>query len=172
MSYWRAFAIFLALPLLAACGSMGDWGAQPDQPAASAAAPAVAAPDTVTLRLAEAAEKAATALNTISGVEQMRSPAPDVDDYSAAPPELMEPVTITWVGPAEQFLQMMAARAGYQFRVLGARPTASVTITVDEYQQPLIKLVKSAALQMTGRADIVLDASHRALEMRYAASEE
>jgi hypothetical protein len=169
MGYARALIFTLLLPLLAACSGVG-WpsASSGGGGSASGSSATVAAADTVTLRLAEAAEKAATALNNISSVEQARTGQLPVDDYSMAPPELMEPVTITWVGPAEQFLQMAAARAGYQFSVVGARPGAVVTVTIDEYQQPLIKLIKSAALQVTGRADVILDASQRVLEVRYA----
>jgi len=163
MSSYRLAILICFAASLAGCSSVSTWSSSD-----GAARPAVAAPDTVTLRLAEAAEKAAGALNNISSVEQMKYGTPEADDYSAAPPELLEPVTITWIGPAEQFLQMMAGRAGYRFEVLGARPAAPVTVSIDEYQQPLVKLVKSAALQVTGRADVVLDAGRRVLEVRYA----
>lgn len=131
------------------------------------AAPALAAPDVVTLRLAEAAERAASALDNISRVEQAQRPSPPVDDYSMAPPELQEPVSITWTGPAEQLLTTLATRVGYGFRSVGAAPVAPLIVRVDEYQQPLIKLIKSASLQVTGKADVVVDASRQIVELRY-----
>lgn len=149
--------------------------------------PALAAPDTVTLRLAEAAEKAANSLDSISRVEQNTAPtAPntmgtlggqmggqmpsnsDAEDLAGAPPELTAPVTIAWTGPVEPFLSVLAQRAGYTFHTSGAKPPVPVTVTVDAYNQPLLKVIKSAALQVAGKADVVLDASRQAVEVRYA----
>lgn len=159
--------ILLGAMLLATVGACAEMQ-QSKNASSNGAAPALAAPDVVTLRLAEAAERAATALDNISRVEQAQHVAPPVDDYSMAPPELQEPVSITWVGPVEQFLTTMANRIGYGFRSIGAQPPAPLIVRIDEYQQPLIKLVKSASLQVTGKADVVLDASRQIVELRYA----
>jgi len=157
----------------------------------SAPPPALAAPDTVTLRLAEAAEKAAGSLDSIARIGQAATPpasAPgmlpgtlgggmtpnptaansDAEDMAVAPPELVAPVTISWTGPVESFLKTMAQRAGYSFHASGAKPPVPVTVTIDAYNQPLLKVIKSAALQVTGKADVVLDASRQAVEVRYA----
>ena len=156
----------------------GSWiqGRENTQPA-----PALAAPDTVTLRLAEAAEKAANSLDSISriapSVVQSNGsgilPSPtttntDAEDMAAAPPELTAPVTISWSGPIEPFLSSMAQRAGYSFHASGAKPPVPVTVTIDAYNQPLLKVIKSAALQVAGKADVVLDAGRQAMEVRYA----
>lgn len=134
--------------------------------------PALAAPDTVTLRLAEAAEKAANSLDNISRIEQVRTPmaqpANADDDIAGAPPELAEPVTITWTGPLERYMQAMASRAGYSFRTIGSPPPVPLTVAIDVHQQPLLNAIKSAALQVSGRADVVLDASRQSIEVRYA----
>lgn len=154
---------------MTACNDMQSTNGGPRT--VNGAAPALAAPDVVTLRLAEAAERAASALDNISRVEQAQKGAPPAEDYSMAPAELQEPVSITWTGPVEQFLRTMAARIGYGFRSIGAPPPVPLTVRIDEYQQPLIKLVKSASLQVTGKADVVLDASRQTLELRYAPTE-
>lgn len=153
---------------MAACNDMQNNGGPRT---VNGSAPALAAPDVVTLRLAEAAERAASALDNISRVEQAQKGAPPAEDYSMAPAELQEPVSITWTGPAEQFLRTMSARIGYGFRSIGAPPPVPLTVRIDEYQQPLIKLIKSASLQLTGKADVVLDASRQTLELRYAPTE-
>lgn len=164
--------IFLAIALALTLGACAENQSRPATGANNGAAPALAAPDVVTLRLAEAAERAASALDNISRVEQAQRTAPPAEDYSMAPPELQEPVSITWTGPAEQFLRTMANRLGYGYRSIGAGPPVPLTIRIDEYQQPLIKLVRSASLQLTGKADVVLDASRRTLELRYAPTDD
>ncbi len=153
---------------LAACTSMGG---NNDPYSPKNGGPTIAAPDTVTLRLAEAAEKAATSLDKIAHVEQVRTPLPagsESDDLAGAPPELMEPVTITWYGPVEKFLATMAGRIGYRFTTTGAPPPVTLSINIDVYNQPLVKVLKSAALQVTGKADVVVDASRQLVEVRYA----
>lgn len=165
--FMPVMALALSAVLLTACEGAAVSGSGPRTN--TGAMPALAAPDVVTLRLAEAAERAASALDTISRVEQAQKPAPPAEDYSLAPPELLEPVSITWTGPAEQFLRTMANRIGYGYRSLGAPPPVPLTVRVDEYQQPIIKLIRSASLQLTGKADVVLDASRRTLEVRYTA---
>lgn len=167
MGYSHKLFLGVALALLvSACSDMhSSSNASSVSPSSG---PALAAPDVVTLRLAEAAERAAMALDNIAQVEQAQKGVPPADDYSMAPPELLEPVTITWTGPAELFVRAMANRAGYAFSTSGAPPPVPLTVRIDEYQQPLIKLVKSAALQVTGKADIVLNASNHTIELRYA----
>lgn len=161
---FAALAFMGTVLLLSACTDIrGD--------RAVTAGPAIAAPDTVTLRLAEAAEKAANSLNNISMVEQARTPLPpgsEADDLAGAPPELMEPVTITWTGPVERFLTTMANRIGYSFRTTGAPSPVPLTVTINVYNQPLVKVIKSSALQVTGKADVVMDASRQLIELRYA----
>ena len=89
---------------------------------------------------------------------------------SGAPPELAAPVTISWNGPVEALLKVLAQRAGYGFTTSGHKPPVPLTIAVDAYQQPLIEVIKSAALQVAGKADVVLDAASQRIEVRYAAT--
>lgn len=168
----RALAACLLL-LTAACAEMdsGDSWAKWKSEGAKPNGPALAAPDTVTLRLAEAAEKAATSLDNISRVEQVRTPLPggsEADDMAGAPPELMEPVSIAWTGPLERFMSAMANRVGYSFRTSGSPPPVTVTVQVNAYNEPVIRVIRSAALQVTGKADVVVDASRQLVEVRYA----
>ena len=78
--------------------------------------PLVAENDPVSLRIAQAAEKASKSLDTIAGIEQYRTPMPPMEDFSGAPPALAQPVTVTWSGPAEQIVQTLALKAGYRYR--------------------------------------------------------
>jgi len=54
----------------------------------------VASPDKVSLMLAEAADKASNALETLAAVEQSRAPAVAVQPIHNAPPELKRAITI------------------------------------------------------------------------------
>src|SRR5277367_5356972 len=61
--------------------------------------PVATEPDIVTVKLAQAADKASKALDTISGIEQQRNPAtPPIEDYTNVPANLMQPVSLRWSG--------------------------------------------------------------------------
>src|ERR1700689_3644188 len=71
--------------------------------------PVATEPDIVTVKLAQAADKASKALDSIAGIEQQRSPAtPPLEDYAGAPPNLMQPISIRWSGGIEPIAKTLA----------------------------------------------------------------
>jgi defect-in-organelle-trafficking protein DotD len=132
--------------------------------------PVATEPDLVSHRIAQAAEKAAHSLDTIAGIDQMRSPViPSEPDYSSAPPTMTQTITVKWTGPIEQMLQTLATRAGLRFRVSGNRPPVALTISVDSYQKPMIDVLRDIGLQAGRRADVRVDPTGSVIEIRYAA---
>jgi defect-in-organelle-trafficking protein DotD len=131
--------------------------------------PVATEPDIVTAKLEAAADKASRALDSIAGIEQQRAPAsPPVEDYTGAPANLTQPVTIRWSGPIEQISKSLAERAGLRFRVTGAIPPVPLTVNLDVYQQPLIHVLRDIGLQAGQRADLAVDAQNGVVEIRYA----
>lgn len=130
--------------------------------------PVATEPDLVSTRIATAAEKASQALGTIAGIEQYKNPAPPVEDYSSAPANLTQPVTIKWTGPVDQIVRTLASRAGMEFRVKGKHPPVPISVTVDVYQQPLIGVLRDIGLQSGSRADLAVDSRGSVVEISYA----
>ena len=131
--------------------------------------PVATEPDVVSTRIAQAAEKAAAALDTISGIEQARAPAmPAPDDYSNAPAALNQPITVKWSGPAEQLVETLAARGGMRFQSKGNRPGVPLMISVNVYQKPMIEVLRDIGLQIGRRADITVNGMNNVIEIRYA----
>lgn len=128
----------------------------------------VASPDRVSLMLAEAADKASTALETLAAVEQEKSPAVAVQPIHNAPPELMRAMTITWYGPAEQLTRKLADRAGYTFITIGDKPPIPLTVSIDVENKPVIDTLRGVGLQLGMRADIKVDSVRRMVELHYA----
>src|SRR5262249_27667712 len=65
--------------------------------------PVATEPDIVTAKLEQAADKASRALDSIANIEQARGPvSPPVENFSDAPMNLSQPITIRWSGPIEQ----------------------------------------------------------------------
>src|SRR5262245_15203074 len=67
----------------------------------------VAAPDAVSARLAEAADRASLSLEKLAAVEAARGPSAAVSPAGNAPAELRRAVTVNWVGPVEPITKTM-----------------------------------------------------------------
>jgi defect-in-organelle-trafficking protein DotD len=152
-----------AVFLLAGCA---DW----DQPVTK---PIATEPDIVTVKLAQAADKASKALDAIANIEQQQNPAaPPLQSADAeASPNLMQPVSLRWSGPIELVGRTLADRAGLRFRVKGNQPAVPVVVNVDAYQQPIVHVLRDIGLQAGSRADLAVDQNEGVIEVRYAAAD-
>lgn len=123
--------------------------------------------DPVHRRIAEAAERASAALNTMSLIDQQRMPVDTAPDVLDAPVELQQPVTVSWTGPLESLVQLMAETAGYQFRVIGYPPTTPLIVTVNAVEERLVDVLRDTGLQVGMQAEIAVSAEGRVIEVRY-----
>lgn len=128
----------------------------------------VANPDKVSLMLAEAADKASNALQTLAAVEQSNAPAVAVAPIHNAPPELMRAMTITWYGPAEALLKKLADRASYSFITVGNEPPVPLVVNMDIENRPVIDTLRDVGLQLGVRGDVKVDSMRRMVELHYA----
>lgn len=128
----------------------------------------VTEPDRVSLMLAEAADKASNALETLAAVEQSKSPGVSVEPINNAPSELMRAMTITWIGPAEGLVKRAADRAGYTYLALGDEPPSPLTVNIDAENMPVIDILRDVGLQLGVRADVKVDGTRRMVELHYA----
>lgn len=131
--------------------------------------PQVAAqPDKVSAMLAEAADRASVALETLAAVEQARTPAIAVGPIENAPPELERAITVNWAGPVEPITRKLADRAGYTFQTIGTPPAVPTVVSVDVENRPVIDVLRSIGLQLGSRADVRVDGARRVVEIHYA----
>lgn len=158
MRAWIPLTALAVLGALAACGPI-DKSYNPQ---------IVASPDKASMMLAEAADRASVALETLAAVEQARSPDIAVAPIADAPAELRRAMTLNWVGPVEPVSKTLADRAGYEFRIVGDQPPVPVVVSIDEENMPIIDILRSIGLQLGRRADIKVDAQNRAVEIHYA----
>jgi defect-in-organelle-trafficking protein DotD len=131
--------------------------------------PVVATPSPVAIRLADAADKAANALQSLAAVEQTRTPAPLPPITPVEPhDELEKPMTVTWTGPASPLLLRLATRVGYQYEQIGTIPATPVTVTVNVVEQPILEILRDIGMQAGSRANLVVDANRHVVEFEYA----
>ena len=155
----RGMALLLIALALAGCSSATG----------SSTSPIATEPDLVSTRLAQAAEKAAKAMDTISGIEQERSPQISLaNNFADASPALLQPITIKWSGPIEQITETLAVRAGMHFQSIGNLSGVPLVVNLNVYQKPLIEVLKDVGLQAGRRADISVNNVSNTIEIRYA----
>jgi defect in organelle trafficking protein DotD len=128
----------------------------------------VAQPDKVSMMLAEAADKASNALETLAAVEQKRTPAAQVPAIVGAPAELNRAVTLNWVGPVDQITKLLADKASYRFVTLGAVPATPVVVNINVTNKPVIEVLRSVGLQLGARADVYVDSAEKLVALTYA----
>ncbi|TVQ81757.1 MAG: hypothetical protein EA357_12035 [Micavibrio sp.] len=127
----------------------------------------VAEPDGVSLRLAASVDRASTALQTLAAVEQSRTPLASVSPVKDAPRELLRTVSVEWVGPIEPITQRLAERVGYKFNIIGLQPPVPVIVTLNTAEKPVIDVLRDIGLQSGQRADIIVDAELKTVEVSY-----
>jgi len=167
-------ASFAAL-LLTGCSDMqARWDAMFSSSPPPEVKPVATEPDVVTVKLAQAADKASKALDSIANIEQQKNPAVPAmqDDYANASPNLMQPVTLRWSGPIEQVSRTLAERAGLRFRIKGREPAVPLVVNVDAYQEPILHILRDLGLQAGTRADLAIDQNEGVVEVRYAAADQ
>jgi defect in organelle trafficking protein DotD len=171
--------VFCAALLMAGCSDLrsnwDSWTSSGPSVDSSAGKSVVATePDIVSVKLAQAADKASKALDSIANIEQQRNPAvpPVQNDYANASASIMQPVSLRWTGPVEKVARVLAERAGLRFRVMGRTPDIPVVVTVDVYQQPILHVLRDIGLQVGSRADLSVDQKEGVVEVHYAAADQ
>lgn len=128
----------------------------------------VAEPDTVDLMLADAADRATRALETLAAMEQTQMPIKPVAVVPDAPQELQRAVTFDWTGPVEPLVEELARKAGYQYGVIGNKPVTPITVSMNVTNKPLINVLRDIGIQMGARADLKVNGPARMIEIQYA----
>lgn len=157
---------FLFLPML--CGLALTSGCSNTQTFSSGSPQIVASPDSVSIMLAESADRASTALETLAAVEQARTPATSMSPIDDVPQELRRTITVNWVGPIEPIAKTLADRAGYSFLVLGNEPSIPVVVSVDAANSRVVDILRDIGLQLGKRGDVKVDARSRMVEIYYS----
>ena len=149
----------LLLGSLSACSNALPWSYDTTHPV-------VATPDSVSVRLADAADKAAASLQSLAAIQQAQTPAPLPPATPAdAHDELNRTMTVAWSGPAAPLLQRLATHVGYRFEQIGGTPTSPQIVTIQVIEQPIIEIMRDVGLQMGSKGTVVVDAKRHVVEL-------
>ncbi len=124
-------------------------------------------PDPVALKLSSAVDRASAALQTLAAVEQHKTPLATVSSVSNVPKELLRTISVEWTGPLEPIVKTVANRAGYRFSILGAKPPVPIVVQVRSVEKTVIDVLRDIGLQSGTRADVVVDADRKIVEINY-----
>ena len=130
----------------------------------------VAEPNSVDVMIADAADRATRALETLADIENTRTPVKSIATIPNAPQELQRAVTFEWTGPAEPLVQELARKAGYNYNTVGSQPPLPLLVNVKATNKPLIEALRDIGMQMGARADLKVDGELRMMEIHYAAT--
>ncbi len=124
----------------------------------------VAAEDPAVLRLVEAATRAERALLALArdGGEMNASPP------RVVPEELLQKVSVDWIGPLEPLAADLAERAGYRFTRSGPPPVRPHMVTIHARGTPLVLVLRDAGLQAGDTVRLVVDARAREIRVERA----
>jgi defect-in-organelle-trafficking protein DotD len=128
----------------------------------------VVEPENVTMRLAAAADRASSALDSLAAIEQTRTPTDLPPLAASAPLELRRSITVNWIGPIEPIAKQLADRASYQLNITGNKPETPVIVSLNVRNQPVIESLRDLGLQLGGRAELKVDPNLKVIEVSYA----
>ena len=128
----------------------------------------VAEPNSVDVMIADAADRATRALETLADIENTKSPVKSVAVVPNAPQELQRAVTFEWTGPVEPLVNELSKKAGYNYSTVGDAPSLPIIVNLRATNQPLIDVLRSIGLQMGARGDLKVNGQARVMEIHYA----
>ena len=123
--------------------------------------------------IAAALDRASRANDVVAGAEaaviapERAGPGQDRPAGVRLTPELLQTVNIDWHGPVEPMLAALAARANYEFRVVGKPPATPVMVSLKRQRTPLFELVRESGIVIHEHGDVALSMAARRIELRY-----
>lgn len=163
--YISIFSVLACTFLLVACSSSGP--AKKISKFSNDTPQIAAAPDSVSAMLADAADRASNALETLAAVEHYRAPGANLSPIDNAPVKLRRAVTVNWIGPVETITKTLADRASYSFQAIGTPPPVPVVVSIDAENKPVIDVLRDIGLQLGQRGDVKVDSNRNMVEIHY-----
>ena len=113
------------------------------------------------LRLTDAALRAERALTGLQQIRAAQSPELGGELPRIVEPELLERISLDWIGPLTSLLENLADRVGYDFAEAGPRPVVPAVVSVSVDDEALIFVLRDVALQAGSGVLVVVDAERR-----------
>lgn len=139
--------------VLSACASSPPVPVVPEDPAVA--------------KLQAVAEEVAQVLRQLAELQQADTSKPTTYAIPSSGP-LTLPVTLTWEGPPEPLLSLLADLIGYDFRALGKPPLTADSITLEVRRRPAWTVLEDIGWQLGTRASVAVNEPIREIQLIYA----
>ena len=156
----RHRAVLIAFGFLAGCAGS-------DQPEPGRAMPKE---NRLLTSLVAAADRAVSAREQLSLVEQAKTPPADINRPSqkGLSTALRRQVSMAWSGPIAPIVHRLASEAGFAIEIFGAPPAAAIIVDIRVDREELHTILENVGLQAGSRADVVIDTRRKVIELHYA----
>lgn len=121
--------------------------------------------DPAEARLEEAAIRAERALSLLAETRSAQADLRVPETPRSAPPELLQRVTLDFIGPLEELVRQLAAGAGYAVVTAGRSPPAPVLVEIEAKDAVLIHVFQDAGHQAAHRALLTVDAGRMTVRL-------
>jgi len=160
---WRVMATSTVLAAMSGC-------AKPPQ-----AVPGPPETDPAIVELSRAADSIHKDLNLLSRIRQEESGVHEQVKAYKTPPansRISEPITLSWSGPLEPAVEVVARKVGYNFRVIGSAPSQPVLVNLRATDKPAFEILEDMGWQAGDKAGVVLNQEQKELQIIYLGSGE
>lgn len=121
--------------------------------------------DPAEARLAEAALRAERALTRLAETRSAEADLRVPEIPRNTPPELLQRVSMDFIGPLEELARQLAAGAGYALVTAGRPPPAPVLVEIETKDAPLIHIFRDAGMQAAAQALLTVDAGRMTVRL-------
>ena len=121
--------------------------------------------DPAEARLTEAALRAERSLALLAEARSAGADFRVADIPRNVPPELLQRVSMDFIGPLEELARQLAAGAGYALVTAGRPPAAPLLVEIEAKDAPLIHIFRDAGLQAADRALLTVDAGRMTVRL-------
>jgi defect-in-organelle-trafficking protein DotD len=122
--------------------------------------------DPAITKLQVTADEVSKVLRQLSEAQQASAPKPIAYSVPQSGP-LAQAVTLSWAGPPEPVLRVLADMMGFQFRAVGKPPLSADIVTIEVRRQAAWSVLEDVGYQLGARATVVVNEARREIQLVY-----
>ena len=122
--------------------------------------------DPAITKLQATADEVSTTLRQLAEAQQATGPRPNTYAVPQTGP-LAQAVTLSWAGPPEPVLRILASMTGFQFRAVGKPPLSPDIVTIEVRHQAAWSVLEDVGYQLGTRATVVVNEVQREVQLVY-----